>query len=571
MSTSPVMLFYDDSAYVETTSAPTRPDAGGPLGLMGRQVAGKQFLTAYLRHARRREVTALVRNAPSVESLKAAMSEAATPQHPWTLRLVSVGDMLRRLNTDDRTADVLYFPCPMDSRFAWARQQMGPHGIAYCGVTHTLCSANAVDSLCQMVISPYEPYDRLICTSRAVINMVTSVTDTYCEFLKDRHGGHPQLRPKLELIPLGVDTTSYSPPTSNERIAERSRWKIAADEIAVLFVGRLSHHAKAHPFPMFAGLATAAAQTNTRVHLLMAGWAASPAIQQAFAQGATAIAPNVRCTFVDGVNPDNRYSVWRAADVFTSLSDNIQETFGLVIIEAMACGLPVVATDWNGYRDLVVDGESGILVPTHMVQGATTDTTVQLILGEVNYDHFLAQCNQAVAVDVGKTSEAFTALLRDPDLRKRMGAAGRKRAVEKFDWKHVVAAYESLWEVQAMELATARRVAAKTMNYKVPSIYPPPETSFDGYPTTWLHDQDQVRTSPEAAARLEVVAALPITNYEGNRRLPLPAIRELLLQAVGGCTLAEVDDFARQHGASQLTSRATIAWLMKYGMLDRVS
>ena len=65
----------------------------------------------------------------------------------------------------------------------------------------------------------------------------------------------------------------------------------------------------------------------------------------------------------------NRFQVWHAADLVVSLVDNIQETFGLVIVEAMASGLPVVATDWNGYRDLVVDGETGFLVPTTMCGG----------------------------------------------------------------------------------------------------------------------------------------------------------------------------------------------------------
>ena len=67
-----------------------------------------------------------------------------------------------------------------------------------------------------------------------------------------------------------------------------------------------------------------------------------------------------------------RRSVWHAADVFVSPSDNIQETFGLAVLEAMASGLPVVASDWDGYRDLVADGETGFLVPTAMVEGATS-------------------------------------------------------------------------------------------------------------------------------------------------------------------------------------------------------
>ena len=47
-----------------------------------------------------------------------------------------------------------------------------------------------------------------------------------------------------------------------------------------------------------------------------------------------------------------RTNLYHAADVFLTLSDNLQETFGLTVIEAMTAGLPVVANDWNGYKSL---------------------------------------------------------------------------------------------------------------------------------------------------------------------------------------------------------------------------
>ena len=53
-----------------------------------------------------------------------------------------------------------------------------------------------------------------------------------------------------------------------------------------------------------------------------------------------------------------------SADIALSLVDNTQETFGLAVAEAMAAGLPVVASNWNGYRDLVRHGVDGYLVPT---------------------------------------------------------------------------------------------------------------------------------------------------------------------------------------------------------------
>src|SRR6516164_998135 len=124
-----------------------------------------------------------------------------------------------------------------------------------------------------------------------------------------------------------------------------------------------------------------------------------------------ATARGVRVTFVDGTQPDTRFAVWHAADIFASLSDNIQETFGLVIVEAMASGLPIVASDWDGYRDLVTDGESGYLVPSVMVNGATHDATARLVLETHSYDHFLAECSQAVAIDCAATTRAFVRLI----------------------------------------------------------------------------------------------------------------------------------------------------------------
>ncbi|MBI3542646.1 MAG: glycosyltransferase, partial [Deltaproteobacteria bacterium] len=60
---------------------------------------------------------------------------------------------------------------------------------------------------------------------------------------------------------------------------------------------------------------------------------------------------------------DLHRAVWQAADIFCSLADNVQETFGLTPLEAMAAGLPQVVSDWNGYRDTVRHGVDGFRVP----------------------------------------------------------------------------------------------------------------------------------------------------------------------------------------------------------------
>ena len=74
--------------------------------------------------------------------------------------------------------------------------------------------------------------------------------------------------------------------------------------------------------------------------------------------------PSVNVLFLDGGDQGVGDRVWFAAYIFTLLSDNIQESFDSTPIKAMAAGLPVVVSDWNGYRDTVRNGIDGILVPT---------------------------------------------------------------------------------------------------------------------------------------------------------------------------------------------------------------
>lgn len=568
-----IALYYDDSGYREALDSSAKARPGAPAGLMGRQVAGKEFLDAYLNYGTWAELAALTPNHQSGQSLlRTCREHPSAPRKQRRLRLFETREFTSRF-LPDPPADVLYFPCPADIRYAWARQGMAEPGYALCGVTHTLCSTRTLRTLCDMVTAPFERFDRLICTSRAVVDMARTVTNTYADYLHQRHGGDFGLRIGLELLPLGVEVDRFRPPTPEERAAQRSRLGIASDETAVLFVGRLSHHAKAHPFPMFRGLSRAAEMTGRKVCLVLSGWASGPAVKEAFQRGARSFAENVRVLIVDGTDPNTRFSVWRAADVFTSLSDNIQETFGLVIVEAMASGLPVVASDWNGYRDLVVDGQTGFLVPTWMVRDATAELTTQLLVGETDYDHFLARSNQAVSVDVAAASEAYARLLADVELRRRMGEAGRRRAEKVFAWSGVIRAYEELWERQQaerLEFLAEKRSGRKA--YPGSAAYPPPEHTFAGYPTAWLKPPDMVRSDPQAADRLAELLAAPLTNYESTCRCGDPGLlRTVIREASAGCRLAHLESLFQEAGVWRGAARATLAWLLKYDLLQRVT
>jgi hypothetical protein len=299
------------------------------------------------------------------------------------------------------------------------------------------------------------------------------------------------------------------------------------------------------------------------VFLVFAGWAAHPAVETAYRAAAADWAPAARVGFVDGQDPAAWAGSWRAADVFLSLPDNIQETFGLVVVEAMARGLPVLGSDWDGYRDLVVPGQTGFLVPTRMVRGATAQATTRLTFGQVNYDHFLAECMQAVAVDPESAADGLARMVADADLRRRMGTAGRDRAVEHFRWERVVRAYEDLWAEQG------RAVRAWTPAARAgPAWYPAPEESFAGHPSACLIDADHVQATPNADALLPSFLRLPLTNVSGERRYrDSQAVARVLRTAEQARTVGELAADLERAGAEPSQGRATVAWLLKYGLL----
>ena len=561
-----VAMLYDDDAYVEQPDR-RRKQKKENQGLWGRHVAGREFLDAYLTHGTWRELAALVRSRGSKKSLvQFCKDHPSSTTQSRRLRIFQERNFLEEFCLDP-PAPVLYTPQPPDERYAWARQHAAGGRFAICGLTHTLCSARANRLLLSLMTAPFEEHDALICTSRSVISMVTALLDNYGDYLKERFGGSPRIKPRLELIPLGVNTDKFRPASPEEKATERAAFEIHEDEVAVLFVGRFAAHGKAHPFPIYHGLQRAAERTKKKIHLLLSGWASSEGILQAFIDGAQAFAPDVRLTIVDGTKSAARFGVWKAADIFTSLSDNIQETFGLVIVEAMASGLPVVASDWNGYRDLVVDRETGYLVPTIMVPGATQDTTANLLFGAVDYDRFIGACNQTTIVDNGAAADAFTSLVQDATLRAQFGAAGRRRAEEQFAWPHIIKAYEELWRSQA---AAIQNGGGSVPRASTPAAYPPPESCFHSYPTHWLDAGDQLVASADID-HLQVTLDLALTNYGGSGRVTdRQTLREIIELAQTPRELSELAGVLAADEKTQQKVMATIGWMLKYGLLQWV-
>lgn len=459
--------------------------------IMGRQSAGEGFLRAAVEAA---DGGALMGAGPNVAAARGFAAAVAAIDPRVSSQWISTAD-LRGLTF----AGGLHLPDPSIGRYSRLRARVGAGAFFLTGVTHTISSGweGAMGLLADMSAAPLTDWDALICTSEAVRASVTTLLDAQDAYAIWRYAGRKPPRPQLPVIPLGVHSEAFAQAPGAAAHA-RAELGLADDEIAFLFLGRLSFHAKAHPFPMYVGLEAAARATGKKIVLIECGWFANEYIEKAFRDGAARFAPSVRHVVLDGRDAAARARAWGACDVFISLSDNIQETFGLTIVEAMAAGKPVIATDWDGYRQTLRHGETGFLIPTFMPPaGLGEHYALDHAEHEITYDLYIGAASGHVSLDLGALRAAIVALARDPDLRRRMGAAGRATARERFDWRVVMQDYLALWrDLDARRraaldgpLARARLPVASQLD---------PFTFFSAYPTHVV--TGRTRVAPFAAA-----------------------------------------------------------------------
>ena len=322
---------------------------------------------------------------------------------------------------------------------------------------------------------------------------------------------------------------------------------------------------------MYLALEQAARSTKKRVHLFQVGWFANDSIEAAFRDGAKQFCPSVNTTFVDGRLPEVRQKIWFAADVFTSLSDNVQETFGLTPLEAMAAGLPVVVSDWDGYRDTVRQGLDGFTVPTVMSPAGTgTDLALRHAMGLDNYDHYIGKAGQLAAVDVGACAEAYTALLSSRELRTKMGEAGRRRAKEVFDWAIIIAAYQELWHELRERRRRTEEVAPRKRGQPAHPLRDDPFAVFRSYPSIHLHGNTVVALR-EKGVRVDLATLRenPLTSVASSLIATEAQCESLLvhLRTQGACRVSALLQPFPERSARQRILR-TLVWLAKVGMVS---
>jgi alpha-maltose-1-phosphate synthase len=235
---------------------------------------------------------------------------------------------------------------------------------------------------------------------------------------------YPAVDPaNVHVVHNGIDSQLWQRDSSAEALKVVRRHGIDPTRPSVVFVGRITRQ-KGLPY-----LLRAAAQLPPEVQLVLC--AGAPDTPEILAEVGALIAELRQGR--DGVvwisemaERTEVIALLSAATVFACPS--VYEPLGIVNLEAMACEVAVVATATGGIPEVVVDGETGWLVPIEQVADGSGSP--------VDPDRF-----------VSDLARALNQALSDPQRARRLGQAGRRRAVESFSWSSIgdqtMAVYES--------------------------------------------------------------------------------------------------------------------------------
>jgi alpha-maltose-1-phosphate synthase len=218
---------------------------------------------------------------------------------------------------------------------------------------------------------------------------------------------YPAIDPaRVQVIYNGIDAAQYTPDRNTDVL---ERYGVDPDRPSVVFVGRITRQ-KGVPY-----LVDAALQFDDSAQLVLcAGAPDTPEIAAEVEQKVDRLrAERGNVIWLDQMLPKTEViQLLSHATVFACPS--IYEPLGIVNLEAMACEAAVVATATGGIVEVVVDGETGLLVPFEQAEGDIVPRDPEGFVAGI--------------------AERVNALVADPDRARAMGRAGRERAVTEFDW-----------------------------------------------------------------------------------------------------------------------------------------
>ena len=403
---------------------------GPGVEYVGRNVANYKFLSALLRYGHFDEYHFFLASQSHqrlFQSLHGPLLESIGAASKVKLfdRLALFENLKKNAYTVFHQSDhIAYF-----NSLCHLRNQIGSFPVT--SFIHSLSYQSFMGKYLEMICGGVTSQDILICSSLSGKQVLKNCFQQIAQQL------NLHLPPvQMEVIPLGVEGDDFPPIDPQDC---RRKLGFPNEEVIGLCFGRFSDYDKMDLFPLFQAFRYIYPQ-GAPWRLILAGSIQSENYFKILELWIRTLGISNRVTVVTNPSDAEKANLYRAANFFISLSDNPQETFGLTLLEAMACGLPLIVSDFDGYRDIVTDAVG------RRIRTTWSHFPPLVMLGplmeESTYHRYLAQ---SLSVDMEQLAGVLKYFFMNPDRLKEMGLAAKECFEQNYHYRVIIPQLERLW------------------------------------------------------------------------------------------------------------------------------
>ena len=311
--------------------------------------------------------------------------------------LVSIEFIKRILSANDYDMYHVHIPFPLGLEIAVVASKF--HNIPLVVTHHGEYTKGNV--LYSLISSTYSKICRTISLKYA--DWIVFLTQSYSESLKL----NKKIRKKIKIIKSGVDTQRFS--TTNDGATLRKKYGFTDRDKVVLFVGSLSLYNRYKGVDYLIKALSGIRSADGNIKLVIVG---RGELVSELKELAKQLKLENEVIFATSVSDEELPYYYAMCDVFVLPSISGPESFGIVLLEAMASGKPVIASNLPGVKDVVKEGITGYLVEPKNVE---------------------------------QLGQRILKIMEDVEHGKKLGENSRKVIIEEYQWTNIVEEFEELY------------------------------------------------------------------------------------------------------------------------------
>ena len=424
------------------------------------------------------------------------------------------------------------------------RNQMGSFPVT--SFIHSISYPSMMVHLQEMALGGVSSQDAIICSSDAGRQVLRKWFE---QIYQTRNLVVPSVQ--MEVIPFGFDAREFE---GINRGMARSQTGLPQHHRIGLCFGRFSEYDKMDLFPLLQAFSMIY-RKGAPWQLILAGAAHHPEYVSMVRLWAKALGLEEAVIIKTDLSDTDKAALFKSADFFISPSDNLQETFGLTLVEAMAAGLPLVVSDFSGYRE-IASPDVALMIPTWW---SDLDLFSTMAFGSLSDEASLHRTMaQSVCVDIEALARSMLEFFSHPERCARMGASAQRRFEEKYAYPKIINRLEDFW-FRLKHDFSPRAIVRGTQ-----PLFPDYFGAFSHYFTEHIGPDTKVRRTNFAKQLFDANQDYPL--FSGmDQVVDRTNIRAIIAYTVEFRTISEI---MGQLGVQSGRVHYQIMWMLKHGLLS---